>query len=91
MHNTTLSLAKSIERELFDRHGPMLADDVLRIALGYKTMEAFRQAMTRKTVPIPVFTVENRRGKYALVKDVAFWLAQQRDAAVDKLNQTNHI
>lgn len=84
MDLTTQTLAKNIECDLFDRHGPMIADDALRTALGYRSMDAFRQALTRNTVPVPVFTVENRRGKFALVKDVAVWLAQQRDAAVTK-------
>lgn len=83
MQNTTLVDAELIESVLFERHGPLLADDALRIALGYKSTEAFRQALSRKTVPVPVFSVENRRGKYALVKDVASWLAQQRNAALN--------
>ena len=64
--------AATIEKELFDRYGPLMADDALRIALGYKSTEAFRQALTRKTVPVPVFSIPNRRGKFALVTDVAF-------------------
>ncbi|OAL76231.1 hypothetical protein AY606_13020 [Acinetobacter sp. SFB] len=75
--------AATIEKELFDRYGPLMADDTLRIALGYKSSEAFRQALTRKTVPIPIFTFPNRRGKYALVKDVATWLANQRNLSLD--------
>lgn len=71
-----------IERDLLERHGPMIADDALRIALGYRSTDAFRQALSRKTVPILVFSVENRRGKYALVKDVAEWLVKQRNAAI---------
>jgi hypothetical protein len=74
------ALALSLERDLFDRHGPLISDDDLREALGYKTMDAFRQAITRKRVAVPVFPLEKRRGKYALVKDVALWLAQQRNA-----------
>ena len=83
MQTTTPIEAELIESYLFDRHGPLLADDALRIALGYKTTDAFRQALTRKTVPVPVFSIKNRRGKYALVKDVASWLAQQRNAALN--------
>jgi hypothetical protein len=82
MQPTTPIEAELIESYLFDRHGPLLADDALRIALGYKSTDAFRQALTRKTVPVPVFSIKNRRGKYALVKDVASWLAQQRNAAL---------
>ena len=80
--------AAALERDLFERYGPLITDEDLRIALGYKSIDAFRQALTRKTVPVPVFTVENRRGKYALVKDVATWLANQRNAILD--SQGNH-
>jgi hypothetical protein len=34
-----------------------------------------RQAIARKTIPIHVFKIENRRGYYALVTDVDQWLA----------------
>jgi hypothetical protein len=73
-----------LERELHDKHGPLISNDALRNALGYPSMQAFRQALARRTVPVPVFGLENRRGKYALVKDVANWLAAQRDAAIAK-------
>jgi hypothetical protein len=76
------SLARELEEDLTARYGPMVSNETLRIALGYPSNEAFRQALTRKTVPIPVFTMPNRRGKYALVKDLAAWLAASRDAVV---------
>lgn len=78
------TLAATLERELTERHGPMIANDALRIALGYRSMDAFRQALVRNTVPVPVFALENRRGKFALVKDVANWLAATRDAAAER-------
>ena len=74
-------LAKALEQNLSEKHGPMICNDALRIALGYSSMDAYRQALARKTVPIPVFSLENRRGKYALVKDVAAWLAANRNNA----------
>lgn len=77
-------LTHEIERNLFDRYGPLMADDNLRIALGYKSMEAFRQAISRGTLGVPVFSIPNRRGKYALVKDVAAWLATLRDGAIQE-------
>ena len=82
--NTTpaTSLAELLERELQDKHGPLISNEALRVALGYPSMFAFRQAITRKTTPVPVFSIENRRGKFALVKDVAAWLATKRDSAV---------
>lgn len=60
----------------------MIANEDLRIALGYPSMNAFRQALVRKTVPIPVFTLPKRKGKFALVKDVARWLAKQREEGI---------
>ncbi len=75
-HQTLAELALSIERDLLDRHGPLIADDALRVALGYRSMEAFRQAIARKTVPVAVFGIPDRRGKFALAKDVARWLAK---------------
>lgn len=35
-------------------------------------------ALARSRVPISVFGIEHRRGKFALVKDLAIWLARQR-------------
>lgn len=77
----TNELAMAIERDLIEGRRPVIADSALSEALGYPSMAAFRQALCRKTVPIPVFSVRNRRGKYALVKDVATWLAEQRVSA----------
>jgi hypothetical protein len=80
-HEISNELATTLERALVEKHGPLMANDDLRAALGYPTMEAFRQALSRKTVPIPVFSLEKRHGKFALAKDVAKWLAMQREAA----------
>lgn len=77
-------LVAALERDLNEKYGPLIANDALRTALGYPSMHAFRQALVRRTVPVPVFALENRRGKYALVKDIAIWLAAQRNAAAAK-------
>ncbi len=79
------ALAESLERQLMAEYGPLLANDDLRQALGYASMNAFRQALFRKTVPVPVFALPNRRGKYALVTDVARWLSQQRENAAAQM------
>lgn len=75
------NMAEMLEKDLTALYGPMISNDNLRVALGFTSMEAFRQALARKTVQIPVFGLPNRRGKYALVKDVALWLAAQREIA----------
>ena len=75
----TAELANELEQKLMQRYDmPLLAGEDLRRALGYKSLDALRQAIQRDTVPVPVFAIENRRGKYALVRDIALWLATQR-------------
>lgn len=77
----TPSLADLLERDLLARYGsPLLGGTDLREALGYPSVEALRQAISRGTVPVPVFDIAHRRGKFALVKDVAAWLAQLRQS-----------
>lgn len=72
-------LAKHLERQLLNLHqSQLLTGEALRQSLGYRSVEAFRQAISRQTVPVRVFSIENRRGKFALVKDIALWLATQR-------------
>jgi hypothetical protein len=79
------SLAVEIERDLLDRHGPMIGGRALCSALGFPSMAAFRQSLTRGRVPVPIFSLPLRRGKFALVKDVACWIAQQRQQAIKKI------
>ena len=71
-------LAKSLESDLLGRYGPVMGGDELLRALGYTSKEAFRQSRARNTVAIPLFNLEHRRGKHALVKDIARYLAEQR-------------
>lgn len=71
-------LAKALEKDLLEMYGsPILSGDDLRKALGYPSLAAYRQALVRKTVPVTIFPIKHRRGKHALVKDIAFWLASQ--------------
>jgi hypothetical protein len=61
--------------DLLRRWGPLLQGDALRRALGFSTMAALRQAITRGTTPVPLFKIDGRRGRYALTWTVAHWLA----------------
>lgn len=72
-------LATILERDLLSLYGPLMGRDNLWMALGYSSNDAFRQAVFKNLVPISVFEIENRRGKFALVKDVAKWLAEKRN------------
>ena len=71
------ALASQLEKDLLQMYGsPILSGSELQKAMGYKTIDALRQAVVRKTIPIAVFTLPNRRGTHALVKDIAIWLAE---------------
>lgn len=71
-------LTEALERDLLTRYGPILGGEALRHALGYASTDAFRQALSRRQLPVPIFELPNRRGKFALAKDVAHWLASAR-------------
>jgi hypothetical protein len=75
-------LAQEIERSLHERHGPMLGGAALCRALGFPTAAAMRQAVSRGRMPVPLFDIENRRGRFALTRDVARWLARCRAAGL---------
>lgn len=79
-NNTNLisALTKELEVDLLALYGPTMFGRPLYKALGYGSSDAFRQAVSRKTIPVPIFPIEKRRGKFALTKDIAFWLAKQR-------------
>lgn len=77
------SLSAVLEDELTRQHGPMMTGEPLRLALGYPSKEALRQAFVRNTIPVPVFAIKQRRGKFALTKDVAQWLASLRIGALE--------
>lgn len=80
-------LSAELERGLVDRHGPMLASRVLWKVLGYASAPAWRQSIHRNTVPVPIFRLEGRSGYFALSRDVAQWMAQQRMNATDIADQ----
>lgn len=76
-------LTAELEQDLTDRHGPMLPSRVLWKVLGYSSPAAWRQSISRRTVPIPIFQLEGRSGYFALSRDVARWMAEQRMKAAE--------
>ena len=70
-----------MQRELLQQYGALVGGDALRQLLGYPSAEAFRQARHRKAIPIPLFRIPQRRGNFALSRDIAHWLAELRLAA----------
>jgi hypothetical protein len=82
-----VSAASEIENVLTARYGWLVGGDELVRLLGYPSHGAFRQALSRGLVPIPVFPIPNRQGKFAWVPDVARWLQSVRPAAPTKEGQ----
>ena len=76
---SSVSLLQQQMRESMLRlHGPLLGGQALTAALGHRTAASLRQARRRGQVAVPLFTVPNRRGWFALTLDVADWLADMR-------------
>lgn len=71
-------LERSLEADLLSRHGPVMTGKELFTALGYPSHEAFRQSLVRKSEVVPIFKMQHRKGSFALVKDIARHLAEQR-------------
>ena len=69
-------LKKHVENTILREHGgvPMLNGDALSKVLGYPTTMAFKKADARGLLPIPVFPIARRSGKFALVSDIASWM-----------------
>lgn len=74
------NLASELELDLKDRYGLMVGGSALWRELGYASYDAFRKAKQRGTIEVPLFEVPNRRGFFALSKEVACWIATQRCA-----------
>lgn len=74
-------LARELNDELVRRYGMLLSSSDLAKVLGYPSANAYCQAVVRGAVPVPLLRIPNRRGKFALARDVAVWLSQQRQLA----------
>jgi hypothetical protein len=66
----TAALEATLTREL----GAVIGGGKLTRALGYPSQAAFRQAVARDRLPIRMFEIDGRRGKFALARDIARWL-----------------
>lgn len=60
--------------ELKERYGELIGGYDLAKLMGYRSTASFRQALARNQISIPIFSIENRKGKFAYTSDVAKWL-----------------
>lgn len=62
---------------MLEKHGPLIGGNDLYAALGYRTYAAFHRARTSGDIQIEIFSIEGRRGLFAMTADVAIWLKKQ--------------
>lgn len=75
----TQTLASELEHKLMVLYGtPIIAGEDLVKAMGYRSIHSLRKHIYDNTFPIELITIPGRRGKFALVRDVAIWLAEQK-------------
>ena len=70
-----ITTAKDTLARLSEVYGPVMGGVQLRQALGFSSAAAMRQAALRGQVGVRLFSLRNRRGKFALTHEVATWLA----------------
>lgn len=62
------------ELALLHAYGAVIGGHNLPRVLGYPSSSAFRQAVHRKTVPVPTFRRQGFRMRFARTHDIAKWL-----------------
>lgn len=77
----------ALYRSLFAEYGPLIGDEMLWRALGFKTWAGFDKSIKAGNVGVRVFRLPGRRGRYALTQDVAEWLWQARETCEVPLHE----
>ncbi len=74
---------EQFENLLVRHYGAAIGGRDLREALGFKSASAFCRAVHAGRLPIRLFQMEGRRGRFALATDVAEWLEKRAEAGCD--------
>ena len=69
---------QNLKTQMIATFGPTIGGSDLYAALGFKTYSAFYRSYKRNEIGVPVFTLNGRRGWFALTEEVAEWLARNR-------------
>lgn len=77
------ALKDKLEVDFIRLYGPVLTGIEVQELLRYRSEAAFRKAMTRQSIPVPLFEISGQRGKFALASDIASYLAKQRLMATE--------
>lgn len=73
--------AAALAQDLLARWGPVMGSEAIAQALDFPSLSAFQRSVRRGWVALPLFSMEGRRGRFALTRDVAAWLAKQAAGA----------
>lgn len=65
-------------RDLAREYGEVIPGNRLWQLLGYRSANAFRQAVHRRRTPVRCFRIAHRRGVFAAPQDVGEWLIKVR-------------
>jgi hypothetical protein len=74
------ALKRELERRLTVENGSLMTGQVLRRELGFNSRGAFERARAKGRIGVKIFTLYGRRGKFAMTRDVADFLARSRYA-----------
>lgn len=69
------ALENRLKQELTREWGYVMGSEGLRLAFGFATQAALRAAIVDGRLPVRTFTLERRKGQFALTCEVAAWLA----------------
>lgn len=67
-------LVANMAQWLLREHGPLLDAATTAKVLGFRSLDALRQARRDCRLPIPMFKIPGRRGWFAATLTVATWL-----------------
>jgi hypothetical protein len=62
------------EAWLLQEHGPVLSAGATAKLMGFRSVDALRQARRSNRLPVQMFMIEGRRGWFSSTQDVAAWL-----------------
>lgn len=75
---------KALRAELERSYGLIMNSQQIRQLLAFPSQEAFRQARHKGAIGIRMFPQPHRRGLFALTRDVAHWVSEQRGRAAKR-------
>jgi sRNA-binding regulator protein Hfq len=62
--------------QLTERYGEMVDLKTLSKIIGYKTVDALKYAIRKNQFEVTTFFIEGRKGRFAMIRDVASWMIE---------------